>query len=924
MLSIGAIAFAHPLVLAGLLSLPALWLLLRALPPQPRRVAFPPVVLLRRLARAEPPPQATPLWLLLLRLAIAALVFLAFAGPVYNPSPPVARDGPLLLVVDNGWEAAARWSTRLALIERLLERAAREKRAVVLLPTAPPPGGVPADDRASLPGPRTAAELRATLVGFAPVPFSPDYRTARERLRGSAIAPGEIAWLSDGLDHPGRSAFKAALARFGTAVLYGDAPGRPPLALLPLDMTGSDIVARVARPARPFAAEVTIVARAADGRRLADAVAAFEPGSERAEARLVLPLELRNQVARVDIAGIASAGAVVLLDARAGRPLVGLVAGDARTAAQPLRSPLFYLRRALEPYAELREGTIPAVLEKKPGVLILADVGRMVPETARAVRRFVEEGGLLIRFAGPHMETASDDLVPVRLRSGARAVGGALSWEKPQPLGPFPETGPFAGLAVPETVTVSRQLLAVPDLDLNDRTWARLADGTPLVTAAPRGRGTLVLVHTSADAEWSNLVLSGLFVDMLKRLLLFAQRPQDRGAAAEGPANLVPQALLDGFGRLAPAPEGAAPVAAHAFDRTVASPAHPPGLYGPATAPLALNLTGPRGPIDAGFRFRPVSEPMQAMEEAARVDRDLAPPLFLLLLALAFVDLVASLALRGHLALRRPWRAGAGALLAFVLLLPGPPLRAADARAIDTGFAIAATSETRIGYIRTGDARIDRLTEAGLRGLGRVLALRTAVRLGTPMALDPERDPLSLFPLIYWPVPADAPRLSDAALANLADFLASGGIVIFDTGAGDRAETSLGIENPAAREALRRLLGRLDLPPLIPVERTHILARSFYLIDSFPGRISGRALWVTADSAGDEPQVSPLVIGGNDWAAAWAIDTGDHFLVPALGGGSRQRELAFRFGINLVMYALTGTYKGDQLHLPALIERLGE
>ena len=72
--------------------------------------------------------------------------------------------------------------------------------------------------------------------------------------------------------------------------------------------------------------------------------------------------------------------------------------------------------------------------------------------------------------------------------------------------------------------------------------------------------------------------------------------------------------------------------------------------------------------------------------------------------------------------------------------------------------------------------------------------------------------------------------------------------------------------------------------------------------------------------------VSPVLIGGGDWAAAWALTPGGAYMFPVGRGtsGDRQREMAYRFGINLVMHVLTGNYKSDQVHVPALLERLGQ
>jgi len=72
--------------------------------------------------------------------------------------------------------------------------------------------------------------------------------------------------------------------------------------------------------------------------------------------------------------------------------------------------------------------------------------------------------------------------------------------------------------------------------------------------------------------------------------------------------------------------------------------------------------------------------------------------------------------------------------------------------------------------------------------------------------------------------------------------------------------------------------------------------------------------------------VTPVIIGGNDWAAAWAVESGGNYMFRVGRGytGERQREIAFRFGVNLLMHVLTGNYKSDQVHVPALLDRLSQ
>jgi uncharacterized protein DUF4159 len=129
---------------------------------------------------------------------------------------------------------------------------------------------------------------------------------------------------------------------------------------------------------------------------------------------------------------------------------------------------------------------------------------------------------------------------------------------------------------------------------------------------------------------------------------------------------------------------------------------------------------------------------------------------------------------------------------------------------------------------------------------------------------------------------------------------------------------------PGTESALQRVGQGLVVPPLAPLTTEHVLARAFYLLQDFPGRYTGDTVWVQRDQDRANDSVSPVIIGGNDWAAAWAVDSAGRNPYAVIPGGARQRTVAYRFGVNLVMYALTGNYKGDQVHVPAILQRLGQ
>ena len=257
-----------------------------------------------------------------------------------------------------------------------------------------------------------------------------------------------------------------------------------------------------------------------------------------------------------------------------------------------------------------------------------------------------------------------------------------------------------------------------------------------------------------------------------------------------------------------------------------------------------------------------------------------------------------------------------------------PPVHKSTGNAADD-FALKASLQTRLAYVITGDADIDRTSEEGLSGLSKVLRARTALEPAEPMGIDIDKDELAFFPVLYWPVREDVQPLSDATLAKVDAFMKQGGLIIFDT----RDQGVSAVDTGAQSKALNRLIGQLDIPPLEPVPENHVLTKSFYLMRSFPGRFDGGSLWVEAEPEDEAERsersrrtdgVSSIVITSNDLASAWALDDANRPLYPAVPGGEVQREMAFRAGVNIVMYALTGNYKADQVHVPALLERLGQ
>ncbi|HEX2761941.1 MAG TPA: DUF4159 domain-containing protein, partial [Rhizomicrobium sp.] len=531
-----------------------------------------------------------------------------------------------------------------------------------------------------------------------------------------------IYWLSDGLEDGKSQVLRQAMQRYGGATVY--APQRTSMGLLPVTRDASGFAITAIRAEARNAMEIETGAVGVRGETLAATRIRFARGELTAKGHIALPMEVRNATSRLTITGEDSAGAAQLLDKGASQRSAGIVSETATSEAQPLLSDVYYLERALSPYAEIAKGNIDQLLAKRVSVLLLADVAKIPGEDLGKVKDFVSKGGILIRFAGDRTTNGTDDLVPVRLRVGGRYLGSAMAWGAPQHLAPFSAQSPFNGLEVPSEVTVTRQVLAEPASDVQNKNWAQLADGTPLITAAPMGQGWVVMFHITASPTWSSLPISGLYVDMLKRLLALSAGTPVREMA--GLTSLPPVSLLDGFGHSGAPAADAAPIAAKEFARTRVSPRHPPGLYGAHEVESALNV------MHAGDRLSPLTGSTQIYANAH------AKPLEAYLLAAAMllllIDSIIALGLRGFTPGKMRWL-GTGAVL---LLLFSPQARADDA------MNMQAALNTRLAYVKTGLADVDQVSQAGLTGLGFALKSRTSYEPPEPVGVDPERDDLSL------------------------------------------------------------------------------------------------------------------------------------------------------------------------------------
>ncbi len=941
----GSLGFMQPWFLVALFALPVLWYLLRLIPPQPATVWFPPLRLLVGLTPKDQTFRRSPWWLLLLRMLMLGVIIAAFARPVWDPENKTSSASlDMVIVIDNGWASAKGWEKRKRVLDNLLSRAEQTESPVLLAQTSFALKNPVSEDNFSF---KNLHKIREEAAALEPQPYYPERLKLIKNLE-NRISRGKsfrVVWLSDGIDYGAADEFAVRMKNLAGA--YGSFEIFNENSTLPLGLyvlpKRNGLQANIIRAGgRRF--EGIAYAWNARGDRLGEAKYEFRDGQKKATAEFSFPHLIRNQVTRVTLSGEKSAGAVYLLDSRSLRYRVGLISGEDNDISQPLLSPLYYIEKALTPYAEVYSSNeknvsvaLDEVIQSKPSTLVMTDIGRLTNVDLDRLRQWIGKGGLLIRFAGPVMEKHLDQLLPVNIRRGGRNLGGALSWREPQGVAKFDKNSPFHGLQVPAEIRVKKQVLTDPSLRTEDiEVWAELNDGTPLVTAKKVGDGRLVFFHVTANSEWSNLPISGLFVGMLKRLTELSQPglnsdPKQGGSDLAGKKLiLAPYRVLNGFGSLVEPFVDARAVESSRLINMKPRYGTPPGYYGASNSTIALNIHNSRSDL---ISHRIFSKEASLFSYSVSNILLLFPWFILAAFGLLLLDSLIWLGMTRKQGRFLAHTAIVTCVVGILSVMSGSPVMADKKNSSELEFALKASTGTHLAYVITGKSEIDRISQAGLSGLSKVIASRTAVEPSDPIGVDLSKDDISFFPILYWPVDVDAKDLSDKVLAKVDAYMRLGGLILFDTRDYQSASDAINSGSSPAMKTLQRLFRKLNIPPLNPVGEGHVVTKSFYLLKNFPGRWEGGKLWAEASTNPNSSNkdrgrradgVSSILITSNDFAGAWALDESYRPMLPTVPGGELQREMAFRSGVNIVMYALTGNYKADQVHVPALLERLGQ
>ena len=859
-----SVQLTYPLFLILLVLLPFLWRFLRHMPPAPRRVFFGGTMLLQQKAMRSEKKKHN-VWLLLLRLLAVALMIVAASQPrLFDDTVPpstATSDTPPLLIMDLDWASGQNFA---AMQEQAVTWLDGHGAPVLLMSSTP-------TTRGSLLPPQLMSERAARRWVQQQVPraWFNDYEEAQSLL--ASVRASRVMWVTHDMAQGGKKEFADFLA----------AKGDLTIALTPLP-------------------SLAIVGQPRDG---APATAIADVKSR--DDSLARALSFANHKGRnqttVTISGSAAIDMPPLLKTR--EPTAELIVSDQRHAAarllfaralpswrlgiiagrqvSPLLEESHYITQASVRFSSPLTGTVQS-LQQQSRVIIRTDNVTLTPEQEESLTQWVADGGHLIRFAGSRLYHLADNQ-PYAHFALTPLQQGELSERAALPLLPFAQTSPLFDVSIPSDLTLTPHLLLREQPDSPIEIWAQLEGGIPWIVSRSHHKGRETLVLTTANTEWSDLVLSPLFPPLLERLTAVQTSfVADNTAASSGEWQAL--VTLNGYGERTPHDDSFFA----SFDTTDApSAAHPPGLYRHRLngITVAHNL-GDHIDDLTPFSDFPASARFAHDGNSTQPIIDLAPYLALVALLLWLMDL---------------WLLRFLSYLILVLIvLPSPSWGDIS----DDGWRAA--SHPTIGII--SQTTVPSWLHQALKGISDTTSQRTTTDMATPRIVDLQSDTLPLYPMLYWRFADGMKPLDKNQAARLNRYMEQGGILLLDVSDWEGDVTTM--------------TRHLVIPPLVPMPYDHALTRAFYLLERAPN-FNSQDVWLSRQPHPLHDHVSPVIVLNHDYARMWlAYHVSRHSSSPFAAPPAASVDGAVRFGVNLILYGLTGQYKKDQVHLDIILKRL--
>lgn len=908
------ISFTNPLALIGLLSLPAVWFVIKLTPPRARTISFSSLFIIEKLKSSKKSSQKTPIWLLLLRMLIILILVLTLSDPYINLSKTFKSNSNTIIIVDDGWSSASNWGSYQKNAKNIIKEIKNNNKGVYIISSTLVNKKQP---NLSL---MSYKEANVFIDNLQPNPWQIDRAELIKAINKKNLNENlNVFWIRSNLNKSKvlteEYFYNFLIKKYKNIEIIS--PENNIKIINKPTLKYDSIIISLTRFKNDIVDEKSSIRiTGLNNKIIYEKELTFLNKSLQTEEEIFLPIEILSQISKVNIKNESNAAATYLFDDKWRKKRISIISDDNNYDSKPLLSSIYYLKKALSPYGKILISDIENSINLNSSIIVMPDRGKIDPILKNKLLKWVKKGGLLIRFAGPRLANSKTDLLPIKIDAKeSRYMGGALTWESPLTFAEFDKNSIFYGIKIPQEVKIKRQVIANSSYSSEKLIWARLEDGTPIVSSSKDEKGWLVLFHTTANNEWSNLPISQLFLSMMNRLTMLGKGYDERLYTEKLPLKMY----LNGYGGITK-PTYKANIAINQHDQLYyPSYSMPPGIYGNTSIAIALNLAGTIEGSDKNNSF--LGSEILSKKNYVPDTINLKNFLLYSLILLFLLDTLIAFILKSkminifNLKFNLKKKYNLFILTFFVILFNSNYLEAETYKYINN---------TSLAYINTGDLETDNISHLGLLSLSKKLSKRTSIEPSYIVGVNINYDEIYPFPFLYWPVINNQIVLKKNTVFKIKHYLRNGGIILFDTQDNFNYDNSLVKKSNIRAQNLRDTISQFDVPTLVRIPKRHTINKSFYLLKSHPGKWNDGDLWVESSFSDSKDSVSSIIIGSNYWSSAWALNDNDEPIFPVIPNGEEQRELSYRFGINLTMYAMTGNYKSDQIHNKAILQRLGK
>ena len=895
---INIIGFSNYYALLGLALTPVIWIIVKSLPPVPKSFNFSSFFLLEKIDHDNSKNKKTPLWLVLFRTFLFILIVFFFSKPFLKNENSITGEKyeKYIIVADIGWSIAKDWDKFKEIVLAIGKEAEKNKKKIVFFHSK-----LVSYKEARIFN--TSDYLNNYLENISPLPVQLKSSSLNKLIKkDNFFKNSQVFFISSKFDFINfADQFKSInnLKNRNNNYHFIN-PVETILIIKSIKITQDKIKCEIFRLGKnKFKQDFFLKIETVNKEVIYRNAHTIKKNKNIEIINLSFPIEIINQIESIRLVGQNHAGAKYYFDDFSKKKNIAILTNNEFYNQSPLLSPIYYIKKSLHPKHTIKIEKIENIINQDYSTIIIPGKIKIPNELNDRLNKWLLEGGTLIRFAEEGMVGKYSSFLPYQeTYSRIRYIDSQLTINNKLIISAFEKDSIFYGIEIPRDINFNKQLI----FEVNSEQvniLAKLNDNTPLVSMKKFGDGEIILFHIGANNDWSNLPISSLFSDILNRVLLFSKNSKSYNLN-----NLNLNKEIDGFGNLI-TPKRIVSIDNFEKLKTLKpSIENPPGKYENNQISIFLNLATNitdytteknNSIVDTSYSFE--------------TSRDLSPTILKIILSMFILDILITIMIKNNVSYLRIFARKKGLLVFIIFFLA----------CIKIDNVIA--NQTYLAYIKINNNQINKVSAIGLENIRNLLETRTSINAKGVIGLDIKSDNIFSYPFIYWPLTRNLLDIKKPEIIKIKNYLNNGGIIVFDVIEFSRDTFNL---KEKKFQNIRNFLYDIGADELSLIPEDHTLTKSFYLLSKFPGKWDNKILFIENSNLEYKDGVSSIILGFNDWAKAWAIDKNNIPLFPVVPGGERQRELSYRFGINIAMYALTGNYKSDQIHLKSILKRLNK